>query len=234
MSVQTSNVVNGAIAVEKSSNRKIGEASATYVSQASCPTSCPFRGSGCYAESGFVGITTKRLNKSTETDAVTLARQEADAILSLSGKRDLRLHVVGDSTTEEGTRILADAASSYTARYGKTVWSYTHAQDIPRGAWGEVSILRSVETVKAAKQASDAGYAAAMVVESFEDTKAYPIGEGLTGIPCPVQTGKADSCVKCRLCLNADKLHAKNRVVLFEAHSDRASKVKQALKVINA
>ncbi len=49
--------------IQRSGNRKLGHMAVTYVSQDSCPGDCPFRGSGCYAEQHFAGITTRRLNR---------------------------------------------------------------------------------------------------------------------------------------------------------------------------
>ncbi len=43
-------MTTAAIAVETSENAKTGAVIATYVSQDSCPSSCPLRGAGCYAE----------------------------------------------------------------------------------------------------------------------------------------------------------------------------------------
>src|ERR1051325_9338279 len=132
-----------AIAVEKSRNSKIAGCSATMVSQASCPRSCKFYANGCYAESGPTGFTTHRLNRSTETKPEAIARIEAKAISQLSGKRPLRLHVVGDCTTDKAAKILSSAAESYPM----PVWSYTHAwRTVSRVLWGKVSILASCET----------------------------------------------------------------------------------------
>src|SRR5262245_51876429 len=84
-----------AVAVETSDNRKLGPVSATYASQASCPRSCPWFGSGCYAETGHVGHTTRRLNRSAVRGPLAVARAEARAIDRLTADRLLRLHVVG-------------------------------------------------------------------------------------------------------------------------------------------
>src|ERR1051325_4960950 len=102
-----------AIAIEKSRNSKITGCSATMVSQASCPRSCKFYGNGCYAESGPAGFTTHRLNRSTETKPEAIARIEAKAISQLSGKRPLRLHVVGDCTTDQAAKVLSSAVEFY-------------------------------------------------------------------------------------------------------------------------
>ena len=80
------------IGVELSHTTKIGPASATYASQASCPGDCPLRKNGCYGESGRVGIHTAKLNKSDD-GPIEIAYAEAAAIDKLSGLLDLRVHV---------------------------------------------------------------------------------------------------------------------------------------------
>src|SRR3712207_595599 len=52
-----------ATATNRSKNRKLGDAAVTYVSQQSCPRTCPFYRAGCYAEQGPMGMfVTSRLN----------------------------------------------------------------------------------------------------------------------------------------------------------------------------
>ena len=66
--------------------------------------------------------------------------------------------------------------------------------------------MASCETVDQAAVMVGKGYAAAIVVDTFKSDKAYNIGHGLKGVPCPHTTGKVDSCLNCKLCLNANKL----------------------------
>ena len=114
------------LAVETSSNAKLGACSATYVTQGSCPA-CPFLGNGCYAGYGPLGWQAARLNGSSVLAPARIARAEARAIDGLTGDRPLRLHVVGDCRTPLAARIVARAAERYGARGGRQVWTYTHA-----------------------------------------------------------------------------------------------------------
>jgi hypothetical protein len=217
-----------AIAVEKSTNAKIGVTHATYASQASCPTSCPLRNAGCYAEQGLVGIHTKRLNAAAiDATPLDVARDEADAIRTLSGTRDLRLHVVGDCTTDETASLVATAALE-TVKPGNRTWSYTHGwRDVDRASWGEVSVLASTETFEQATEALDRGWAPAIVVGEHEDDKMYR-KEGLKVLPCVNQT-RGISCADCRLCFDAERLHGKGMVIAFAAHGSRKSRVLSVL-----
>src|SRR5262245_66601823 len=128
--------MSAAIAVKKSANQKVGPVRVTHRSQASCPTDCPFRASGCYAEQGLQGIVTRRLNRSTETDPIAIARESAAAIDRLpTGGVPLRVDIVGDDTTGEGARITGEAARRYRARGGGPVRKYTHSwRSIPRNS----------------------------------------------------------------------------------------------------
>ena len=159
--------------------------SATYVSQSTCPTTCAFRNAGCYAECGPMGIHTRRLNNHAEKDIVAIAKEEARMIRNLSGKFPLRLHVVGDCRTEETAKIVADACKEYKAKHDQPVYTYTHARRVRRPAWGQVSVIRSCETVRQCQQAFIAGFAASLVVDKFASPRRYYIGRGMHGIPLP-------------------------------------------------
>ncbi len=224
-------------AVETSDNRKLGAVSATYASQASCPSSCPWFGAGCYAENGPAGFTTRRLNRSETKNALHIAYQEARAIDALTGDRLLRLHVVGDARTASAARVLGLACERYSKRgnaprRGRKTWTYTHAwRTVPRASWGNsVAVLASVETARDARAAMQAGYAAAIVVTAFERDSAYQI-DGTTVIPCPNQT-RGTTCKDCGLCRDDERLRADSLVIAFEAHgggNTKGAKIKKTL-----
>lgn len=217
----------GVSAVEISDNIKIGKVSATYVSQNSCPD-CPLKGSGCYAEHDFTGFTTRRLN-SHGIEADQLAENEARAIDGLSGYLPLRLHVVGDCSSDERAAKVSRSADKYRARHNQPVWAYSHAwRDVLRAAWGKVSILASCETITDAKKAIARGYAAAIVVNSHESANAYKV-DGLNVIPCPQQTGKTANCSTCKLCWNSERLYKSNSVIAFEIHGGGVKKAANAV-----
>ncbi len=214
------------IVIEKSEDRKLGKpgsCSATYVSQASCPVSCVARNAWCYAETGHMAFHTRRVGASPILDPVELATIEGTFILeSLSGKRPLRLHVVGDSTTDQGTSILARAAQVYSARHGMPVWTYTHAwREVARESWGQISILASCETPRQVAEARARGYATALVVPHHTSPKRYYASD-VPVIPCPQQTGRAAGCSSCGLCFRSpDTLTAS---IGFAAHGPSKGK----------
>jgi len=219
----------------RTENPKLGDVAATYASQSTCPPSCPFLRSGCYAENGFLGgFITKRLNRGIipTMSPADVAASEAQAIDELDGSRDLRLHVVGDSTTPAGTRLLAQSAERYSARGGHRVWTYTHAwRSVPREAWGSISVLASCESAADVGAAHALGYATAIVVESHIMDRVHKTG-GMKLLPCVEQT-RGKTCAECRLCMRDTELHTRVLTIAFAAHGSRQSRAK-ALKSLDS
>src|SRR5262249_56953925 len=114
-------------------------------------------------------------------------------------------------------------------RSGKKVWTYTHAwRTVARESWGEsVSVLASVETVRDARAAMAAGYAAAVVVSAFERPTAYQV-DGTTVIPCPEQT-RGITCRECGLCRDDERLRSAGLVIGFRAHGTGGPAVRRRL-----
>jgi len=209
--------------VISSNNVKVGDVSATYASiDGSCPSDCAQRNAGCYAQTGNVGIHTNQMNAINKLrkrqDARDVARVEARLIIkAISERRNtrpLRLHVSGDCRTTSAAETLSLAAS----RWAKPVWTYTHAwKVVARKSWRNVSVLASVDKHSDINLAFDRGYAPAIITASHpKDGKAYMMGT-VKVIPCPAQTRDA-KCDTCKLCWNADKLHAMRAAIAFEGH----------------
>ena len=144
---------NGVMAIEWSGNRKLGKnrMNATYASLDSCIDNCPVK-IVCYTLTGRTAIHTRRLNKQSEEqglDALQLAKNEAEKIDQLvNAPLPLRLHVSGDTSTLEGTRLLAAASARYSKRHnGAPVFSYTHSHlvGIKRSEFGSIAIRASLE-----------------------------------------------------------------------------------------
>ncbi len=226
-----------------SDNRKTGPCSITYVTQLTCPDSCVLKDGGCYAEGGPIGIITMRLNEGAVALGWSLdqiAANEAVLIDRLPANNDLRIHGVGDCRTDVTAALVASACHRYMSRNPDVrAWSYTHAwMTVKRESWGMVSILASCETWEQVDEATSRGYACAIVVEDWEtpDGRAWHLesedGSYYTVIPCPYQT-KEIQCVKCRLCMDDEKLRESRRVIAFKAQGARRKTVVATLRVLN-
>lgn len=215
-------------------NAKLGRAATTYAPiRNTCPTSCPLMGEGCYGQSGPVAIHGKRLESSLEglspeVCALIEAGEIVDAARRMRDPFPLRLHTFGDCRTTKAARILSEACR----RWMGPVWTYTHAwRDVPREAWGKVSVLASCEGFGSAAVALDAGYAPAVVVPDHPaDGKAYMVGD-MRVIPCPNQTRDL-VCSQCRLCFDDKALLTRRAVISFAVHGAGYKRAKRRLDVL--
>lgn len=234
-----------ATAVKDSQNTKIGRVAATYATQLSCPDSCSLKPRdldgylsadkpkldkrGCYANGGMAGWATADLNRhavrtyngqAKHVAAAAIARVEADAIDALPGTLPMRLHVVGDCSTDTAAGIVSEACDRYTAKHDQPVWTYTHAwADVERSSWGEtISVLASCETPAEVAEAQSRGYATALVVDRHSSSKVYEL-DGVKVLPCLQQTGARPNCRDCGFCLLPDD-KKRGLTVGFEIHGE--------------
>lgn len=218
----------------------------TYVSiAATCPDSCSFKEAGCYARAGAQHLTMGQLDRGAHgKTGLDVTLEEADLIDATYkrgvpqkgrfGGLDLRLHVGGDVSCEEGARALAGAAERWRARGGGVVWTYTHRwREIPRSAWGGINVWASVERPSDAGDAGRLGYQVAIVVPSFPDGRGLFTVKGLpfTAVACPWESGAGKTCVECRLCLDGD-LRGRGQVIAFAVHGADSDKARKSLNVL--
>jgi hypothetical protein len=222
---------------------------ATYVSiEATCPDHCAFKASGCYVREGFTARTSDRLDdgaRHTTGDVVNYL--EAEAIRKgWGGKRGivpddgtgrplvLRLHISGDVFSVKGARWLAVAALDYQRRGGGPVFGYTRRwNEVPRHAWGVISILASCTTPAEMHLARARGYVPALTVAKFPSHRAFVV-DGLKVVPCPEETTKGKvRCVSCRLCIDRDLIQM-NVAIAFEVHGRGAASARQRLPVLTS
>ncbi len=207
--------------VMHSNNAKVGDVAATYAPIAqTCPTSCPLRDNGCYAQSGNVGFQVRRLERNLQgMNGDTCAVLEGDEIAHMAAHavpgHAMRVHVSGDATSDFRAQQIARGASVWRG----PIWSYTHAwRTTARASWGRVSILASCESVSAVVEAYWRGYASALVVAHHpKDGRAYRTTGGVKVIPCPSQTRDV-KCTDCKLCWNDELLLSQRACISFAAH----------------
>lgn len=217
--------MKSAIVVAKSGNAKTGKVAATYAPQSTCPTVCPLRGSGCYAESGNIRYTLARLDHTADSLAVAMA--EAEGIDNLKGDIPLRVHVVGDCSDNASANIVGSAMRRYEQK-GSFAWTYTHAwRDVPHSEWDGANVLASLENPADIPLARSQGYSPAIVVQAHESDKAYYV-DGQKVIPCPEQT-KGITCADCGLCARFGK-SADSPAIAFAIHGARKGAASLAIQ----
>lgn len=204
------------VGAERTENRKltvnpdVNRVAVTYSAQSTCPTVCPLRDNGCYAESGPLGIITRRLNRS-DSDILSVATDHANVIDSLSGTVPLRLNIVGDAPTDAAARLISEACQRYTAKHGAPVWAYTHAwRDVSRESWGSVNIIASCDKPSDIDAAHKMGYTLAAMAWNG-DSKPN------NSFVCPQSTGAVADCISCGLCIYGRT----TKTVLFPVHGAR-------------
>ena len=114
----------------------------------------------------------------------------------------------------------------------KPVWTYTHAwKKVGRKAWGSISVLASCDSLEQVHEAKRKGYATALVLDHFEETKAH-YRAGVKIVPCPQETGRVPLCTDCRLCFKDDLLRQADITIAFAAHSGGAKRMREKLTLI--
>lgn len=84
-------------------------------------------------------------------------------------KTDLRIHTVGDASTVVGARAVSAAVADWKERGGRDAYTYTHAwRRVPRSAWGNLSVLASLNPYDDVADALKNGYHAVSVMVSIE------------------------------------------------------------------
>lgn len=212
--------------------------------ETTCPESCAFKDAGCMADAGLTRITSKRLNSAARglTELQVIAEEAGEIDRSFGGERvpqdgarggrDLRLHVGGDVQTVGPARVLAGAAARWRSRGGGSVWTFTHSwREVPREAWGVVSVLASVEQPADLALALARGYAPAIVLPQLPaDGRRVTLGSNghqVPVIPCPGETRDV-TCVECRLCLDRP-LAAMGVGIAFGVHGRDAEEASKSL-----
>lgn len=227
----------GVTVVARSNNHKLGKVASTWSTKYTCPSRCPFYGK-CYPKHGPSKFTSLPLDDTRKEKPIVFAKREAKLIDKLNVKTPLRLKVYGDAPDRESAQVLRDACHGFMERTGQPVWGYTHAWDVVEPEdWGKVSILASCETAAEVEEATQKGWATALVVPKFLSHKRYVTAEGVDITPCPNQTakkkGKKITCDMCKLCMDKEKLLTLGTTIGFEVHNDTSGEIKAAVKEKN-
>lgn len=212
---------NGAKYVSSSGNTKIGALDATWASIHSTCVDCSWKKTKvCYALGGRAQFVVYKLDEAARRarrGATETSFDEAaciDAAYHVGNPCEtgavppgtvLRVHASGDTSTVKGARALAAAIARWKKRGGSLAYSYTHAwRRVPRAAFGELSVLASIDKAEDVPAALAQGYGSVTVLVT-EDSwaknftirpdgdlvfKKFPVpgtNTNLGFVPCPAQ-----------------------------------------------
>ena len=214
----------------RSANVKTGPIPTSITSEVSCPLSCPFKGSGCYAESGPLAIHWKKTSEGERgIDWVSFCEQ----IEALPSGQLWRHNVAGDLPSEsEDRELISPELLGYlvAANRGKRGFTYTHKTQRSENFswikaandWGftvnlSASNLQEADSL-AAKQCGPV-----VTVLPIDSPKKLKTPEGRSVITCPATYREDISCNTCQLCA----ISTRETIIGFPAHGTSKKKAEK-------
>lgn len=204
----------------KSRNEKVGPIPVSTTEARTCPTSCPFKKNGCYADGGPLALFWGKVSKG---DAGVSWGEFCGQIQALPEGQLWRHNQAGDLPSADGLEIDREALYSLVeANKGKRGFTYTHHDPmvanngfaINKANSEGFTVNLSGNNLAHADTLADLqiGPVVAVVPEDHPEQSMTPAGRKV--VVCPEQTGKAKSCAECQLCQRVDR----KVIVGFRAH----------------
>lgn len=200
-----------------STNKKTGPIPVSTSSKSNCPPSCPFRGNGCYAESGPINI---HWTKVTKGERGLSFDDFCDEISRLPRGQIWRHNQAGDLEGENDLIDFPKLKQLVAANKGRRGFTYTHypvdgssihnrkcikyAND--NGFTVNISANSEAHAIKL--RDLNIGPVVCVVPENFETNKDVVV--------CPAVHGEDVSCATCQLCQKDHK-----KIIGFPAHGSR-------------
>jgi len=215
----------------RSANAKTGPIPVSTSSAETCPSSavCPFKGKGCYAESGPLAIHWRAV---TEGRRGLPWQEFLEAIRNLPKGQLWRHNQAGDlwkPGTLTGRTALGQLVEANRGRRGFT---YSHHKLTPdtvqafRAATANgFTVNASCHSETAADSAIADGLRAVFVVPAAESRAQWVTAGGNRAIVCPAQRFDGMTCERCQLCA-ARPSHV---AIVFRAHGVQRRAVEAAL-----
>ena len=204
----------------KSKNVKVGKMAVTTSTATTCPTSCPFKGNGCYADSGPLKLHWLKVTEGKRGDDWSTF---LDKIKELPAGSKWRHNQAGDlpgDTKELDSTKCVDLAK---ANEGKRGFTYTH-YDVLDNFQNAITVNMmnhlgftvnvSANNLEHADQLCDLDIAPVATVLPIEQTTNTVTPKGRKVVVCPATYKDEVSCADCMLCEKRDR----KVIVGFPAH----------------
>ena len=214
----------------RSSNRKIGQISCTMTERASCPSACPLRDAGCYADGGPVAIHWRKLDQAGKS------LDELCQFISEIATRLWRHNVAGDLASIGRKICLSTLRRIIVANTGKMGFTYTHhdmalkhnrdavAEANARGFTVNLSANNLHEADKLADLAI--GPVVTLLPETAKNNVRTPSGRNV--VVCPAVLSDDINCQSCRLCARSNR----QSIIGFPVHGTRRRKADVVARAI--
>tara|TARA_R100001129_G_scaffold183021_1_gene164628 strand:- start:875 stop:1546 length:672 start_codon:yes stop_codon:yes gene_type:complete len=205
----------------KSKNSKVGPIAVTTSTATTCPSACPFRDNGCYAESGPLKLHWLKVTKGERGD---IWFKFLDKIKELPAGSKWRHNQAGDLPSDNAQDLdsikCADLAR---ANIGKRGFTYTHYDVLDNFKNAIIvngmnnlgfTVNVSANNLDHADKLCDLNIAPVATVLPIEQTTNTVTPKGRKVVVCPATYKDNVSCSDCMLCQKRDR----KVIVGFPAH----------------
>lgn len=210
----------------KSDNAKTGPIPVSITTRDACPSDCAFRGNGCYAEHGPIGLHWRAVSSGDRGMGWDMF---VDAVATLPPLQLWRHNAAGD-LPGDGRNIDREALDKLlAANMGKRGFTYTHYRPdndnnlraIAQANLQGFTVNMSANTLAEADQLADLGIAPVVTVLPRAQLTNTKTPKGRKVVVCPAVTREDVSCATCELC---SKTH-RDTIVGFPAHGSGAKRI---------
>ena len=210
----------------KSKNAKVGKMAVTTTTATTCPTSCPFKGNGCYADSGPLKLHWDKVTEGKRGDDwSTFINKIKELPAGSKWRHNQAGDLPGDTKDLDSTKCVELAK----ANEGKRGFTYTH-YDVLDNFQNAITVNMmnhlgftvnvSANNLEHADQLCDLDIAPVATVLPIEQTTNTVTPKGRKVVVCPATYKDDVSCASCMLCEKWDR----NVVVGFPAHGTSKKK----------
>ena len=210
----------------KSKNVKVGKMAVTTSTATTCPTSCPFKSNGCYADSGPLKLHWDKVTrKERGDDWATFIDKIKDLPTGSKWRHNQAGDLPGDMEKLDNEKCIELAK----ANKGKRGFTYTHYDVLDNFQNAiTVNIMNhlgftvnvSANNLEHADKLCDLNIAPVATVLPIDQTTNTVTPKGRKVVVCPATYKDDVSCASCMLCEKWDR----NVVVGFPAHGTSKKK----------